>query len=191
MTNIADIEKLINILSRRKQKLKEQEAYYGPRTNPEILMEIEDVEGQIEKLRTELEVIVETKEFDTKPILTKDFSFLRQWKPNHEPNGFGVDILLESNFRKEEIILFIEFITRDFIKYLDSDKEPILIRLWKTQIAHEQNENKVFRKEFREGYIAFYVKNLNGKGAYSGFNEIRWMQEIGEFSDLFGQVTKC
>jgi hypothetical protein len=111
-----------------------------------------------------------------------NFSFFRQWKPNDNPNGFGADILLEDDLDKEGLIAFIISLSVDY--------DPVLITIWTSEVAYDQNEKGEFGDEFREGFIAVYVKNFTGVGAYAGFNEIRWMQEIGKFSDLFGEVTK-
>ncbi len=49
-----DLKKLIDHHKRRLQKLKEQQAIKGISTEPEILIEIEDIEAEIEKLQVEL-----------------------------------------------------------------------------------------------------------------------------------------
>lgn len=48
----ADVEKLIQLSLRRLQKLKEQQALKGLSTPPEVLIEIEDSEAQLERLQT-------------------------------------------------------------------------------------------------------------------------------------------
>lgn len=118
------------------------------------------------------------------------FSFLQQWKPNDMPNGFGADILLKSDLDEKELISFIKFLTTEFITYADTEDAPVLIRIWSSEAAYKQDQERNFGDEFRRGYLVFYVKNLTGRGAYKGFNEIRWMQQKGRFSDLFGTVTK-
>jgi formylglycine-generating enzyme required for sulfatase activity len=50
-----DIQKLITEHRRRLQKLRERQAKQGINTPPEVLTEIEDIEAQIDRLRTELE----------------------------------------------------------------------------------------------------------------------------------------
>jgi hypothetical protein len=54
-----DLKKLINIKSRRLQKLKEQEAAYGISTDPGILIEIEKIEAELEQLQAELATLEE------------------------------------------------------------------------------------------------------------------------------------
>src|SRR5262245_29455792 len=49
------IKKLIAIKSDRLQILQEQTAYKGINSNPELLMEIEEIEEEIEKFREQLE----------------------------------------------------------------------------------------------------------------------------------------
>ncbi|MCL4300063.1 MAG: hypothetical protein KJ077_30295 [Anaerolineae bacterium] len=55
----ADIEKLIELNLRRLQKLKEQQALKGLNTPPEVLIEIEDIEAQLEQLQTHLSQVIE------------------------------------------------------------------------------------------------------------------------------------
>ncbi len=111
-----------------------------------------------------------------------DYSIIQQWKPDNNQNGLGADILLKQDLSKEEII--------SFLKQLSKDKDPVLIKIYTSQEAYKQEKNETYGKEFQEGYLLFYVRNTTGKGAYRGFNEIRWMQEIGKFSSLLGQKTK-
>ena len=122
---------------------------------------------------------------------TPKFSLLASWKPNSEANGFGADVLLEDELNKEEIVTFVKYLADDFNRYTnDKTTSPICIRIWSSELAFEQNQKLEFGDEFRTGYLVYFVRNLTNKGAYKGFNEIRWMQEIGKFSELFGQKTK-
>jgi WD40 repeat protein len=54
MSRQDNLKKLIDHHKRRLQKLKEQQAIKGISTEPEILIEIEDIDAEIEKLRVEL-----------------------------------------------------------------------------------------------------------------------------------------
>jgi hypothetical protein len=56
MSRKDDIKSLISKLNRRLQKLEEQKALYGLSTDPGVLIEIEDIKAEIEKLQVELEV---------------------------------------------------------------------------------------------------------------------------------------
>jgi len=49
--------KIIKLHQRRLDKLDEQKALFGPRTPPEILIEIEDTTITLEKLNIELEIL--------------------------------------------------------------------------------------------------------------------------------------
>ena len=119
------------------------------------------------------------------------FSLLASWKPNSEANGFGADVLLEDELNKEEIVTFVKYLADDFNRYTsDKTTAPICIRIWSSELAFEQNQKSEFGEEFRTGYLVYFVRNLTKKGVYRGFNEIRWMQEKGKFSELFGQKTK-
>jgi hypothetical protein len=54
MPDHKETKELITTYARRLQKLKEQRAYQGSSTEPKILMEIEDIEAELEKLQAQL-----------------------------------------------------------------------------------------------------------------------------------------
>ena len=107
------------------------------------------------------------------------FTYLRKWKPNNAPAGLGADILLQQELSEEHIVAFI--------KRLSGSHDPVLIRIFTSETAYRDEDAKT--PEFKSDYILFYVKNGTGRGAYRGFNEIRWMQEVGKFSGRFGTKT--
>jgi hypothetical protein len=51
---IDHLEKIISKKSRRLNKLKEKEAFYGKSADPSTIMEIEDIEKELQELQTEL-----------------------------------------------------------------------------------------------------------------------------------------
>ncbi len=57
MTGRNDIKKLIHINNRRIQALKEQKAMQGVSVDPKIIIEIEDIEAELEKLDVNLKEI--------------------------------------------------------------------------------------------------------------------------------------
>lgn len=57
MSQKQDLQKLIINHHRRLQKLKEQKALTGRATDPEILIEIEDIETELEALEANLEIL--------------------------------------------------------------------------------------------------------------------------------------
>ncbi len=62
MSRQDDLKRLLFIRSRRLQKLKEAQALKGINAEPELLLEIEDLEEQIDILQEELRVLAETTE---------------------------------------------------------------------------------------------------------------------------------
>ena len=64
-----------------------------------------------------------------------------------------------------------------------------MVDIYTSKEAYLAGVNQEYGDIFNEGFILGYVKNLTNRGAYRGFNEIRWMQEKGELSHLFGSVT--
>lgn len=77
MSRRDDIKKLIVTCERRLQKLKEQQASFGPLLTPShILTEIEDTEAEIQKLQMELEVLEDSG--ITEPTLENYVYYLRR-----------------------------------------------------------------------------------------------------------------
>lgn len=72
MSRQDDIKKLIVEHNRRLQKRQEQQARLGVNTPPEILIEIEDIEAEIEKLQTELTEI--ESRVAASPLNTRNWS---------------------------------------------------------------------------------------------------------------------
>ena len=64
MTRRADLKRLITIQTRRLQKLKEKKARKGVNADPELLIEIEDIEEELEALQAELDQIEANPESD-------------------------------------------------------------------------------------------------------------------------------
>ncbi|GAJ05393.1 unnamed protein product [marine sediment metagenome] len=110
------------------------------------------------------------------------FTYLREFKPNNIQKGYGADILLEDELSEQELV--------SFVKHLAGSHDPVLIRIFTSRIAYDQEQNDNYGPEYDSDYILFYVKNFSGSGAYRGCNEIRWMQATGKFSSKFGTKTK-
>ena len=109
-------------------------------------------------------------------------SILRQWTPDNQPNGYGAEIFLEELPSKDKLIAFF----RD----LAQDKDPVSISLFTDRGVYEDSKKSKYGEGYKKHFIAMYVKNGTGKGAFAGFNEIRWMQERGRLSEMFLKVTK-
>lgn len=108
------------------------------------------------------------------------YTILRQWKPMRRARGFGADVLLEQEVDEEQLV--------QFVKRLAAAHDPVVIRVFTSREAYADEDAAT--PAFRSGFLIFYVKNATGSGRYRGFNEIRWMQEVGKFSSKFGHKTK-
>ena len=116
------------------------------------------------------------------PQIDIAYSTLRKWSPNDAAAGLGLEIVLEQDDLAEKDI--------DLIKQLSSGHDPVVIRVFTSKTAYEQEQANNFGPEYKSDHLLMYVKNGTGSGAYSGFNEIRWMQEVGEFADKYGAKTQ-
>ncbi len=111
------------------------------------------------------------------PTISVNYTILRQWKPQNISSAFGAEILLHDDLSKSEIIAFI--------KQIGNRKNPVVIKIYLSRIAYDNQNNNIFDEKYKKGYLLYYIKN-NKRGT----NEIRWFQEIGKFSHLNGQKTK-
>lgn len=117
----------------------------------------------------------------TKPILK--YSIARKWLPNKEPNGLGLEIVLENpDPTKQELI--------DLVTQISTGRDPVVLQVYATQAAYDTQ--KTYGDEWDRGYLLYYTKVKNGSG--ERFNEIRWMASAGKFADdpetREGAVTK-
>ncbi len=110
------------------------------------------------------------------------YDIIEQWKPDNKPNGYGAVILLNQEYDERELI--------DLIKSISSKKDPVVIRLFTSRKAYNQEKSGSYGPEYDSDYILFYVKNLTRSGAYRGCNEIRWMQVSGKFSSKAGTKSR-
>ena len=113
---------------------------------------------------------------------TLKYTSLREWQPNNNINGLGLDILLEGNLEVDSLI--------SLIKELSIGKDPVVISIYTDEKVYNNVKNNIYGEPFDQHFILMYVQNNTGKGIYNGCNEIRWMQEIGKFSGLFGTKTQ-
>lgn len=124
----------------------------------------------------------ETKSENVTFIKNVNYKILRQWKPNNASNGFGAEILLLDKLDQNELI--------KFVNGLSNSNDPVKINIYTSQASYDAEINQTYGEEYSKGFLLVYIKNGTNKGAYKGVNEIRWMQEIGRFSKLFGTKTK-
>ena len=77
----------------------------------------------------------------------------------------------------------------DLIRTLSTGHDPVNIKAYNSQEAYQQEQIGAYGDAWETGYLLFYVKNLTGRGAFSGFNEIRWMQQEGNLPQKMGEKT--
>ena len=65
----------------------------------------------------------------------------------------------------------------------------MLIKAYGSDEAYQAEQNETYGDVWETGYLLFYVKNFTGRGAFSGFNEIRWMQQEGNLPHKLGEKT--
>ena len=113
------------------------------------------------------------------PLQVIEHTVLRDWKPNKDYRGLGLEILVGEEATEEELIALIKKLARG--------REHVHIRVYSSQEAYRQEQRQTYGEAYKRGYLLFYVKNLSGRGPFDGSNEIRWMQEQGHLPHRRGE----
>ena len=108
-----------------------------------------------------------------------EHSVLRDWKPNRDYRGLGLEILVSDEATADELVALI--------KNLAARREHVNIRVYSSQEAYRQEQRQTYGDAYKSGYLLFYIKNLTGRGPFDGLNEIRWMQEKGHLPHKLGE----
>jgi len=109
-------------------------------------------------------------------------SILRQWIPKHKSrqgavaftDSIGLDILLEADVDQPELV--------SFVKEKALGGEYVIIRVYTSRECWSDQTGE--SDACKTGIVLVYLKNPS-----SGQNEIRWVQQEGKFSGLFGTAT--
>ena len=132
-------------------------------------------------IQTDISETVEPQEKEI-PLQVIDHSVLRDWKPNNDYRGLGLEILVSEEAKQKELI--------ELIQTLAAGREHVNIRVYSTKEAYRQEQRQTYGDAYKSGYLLFYIKNLTGRGPFDGLNEIRWMQEKGPLPHRLGEKTQ-
>lgn len=112
-----------------------------------------------------------------------EYTILREWNPDEDPRAIGLEILInEEDATKENI--------ENLVKSLSHSAGKAAIKVFQNQQAWEEERSGDYTDVYDSGYLAYYVKNLTGSGAFQGRNEIRWFQAEGQLEHLMGSTTQ-
>ncbi len=111
-----------------------------------------------------------------------EHSVLRDWKPNGDYRGLGLEILVSDEATEAELI--------ELIQTLAGRREHVNIRVYSSNEAYRQEQRQSYGDAYKRGYLLFYIKNLTGRGPFDGLNEIRWMQETGHLPHKRGEKMR-
>ena len=71
------------------------------------------------------------------------------------------------------------------VKHLDEAyPKRCVVNIWSSKKAYYHNKASNWSDTWRNGFLIHYSKN-----AANNYNVIKWMQEIGTLSNLFGTQT--
>ena len=129
-------------------------------------------------IQTDISETVEPQEKQI-PRQVIEHSVLRDWKPNNDYRGLGMEILVSDQTTADELVALI--------RKLAARREHVNIRVYSSQEAYRQEQRQTYGDAYKSGYLLFYIKNLSGRGPFEGLNEIRWMQEKGHLPHKLGE----
>ncbi len=132
-------------------------------------------------IQTNISKTVEPQEKEI-PFQVIEHAVLRDWKPNNDYRGLGMEILVSDKATADELVALI--------KKLAAGREHVNIRVYSSREAYRQEQRQTYGDAYQSGYLLFYIKNLSGRGPFDGLNEIRWMQEKGHLSHKLGEKTR-
>lgn len=134
---------------------------------------------QIEE-STEIEEELSVEEPLDPPI---DYTILREWNPDDDPQAVGLEILISENEATKENI-------ENLVKSLSDNVRKAAIKVFQSRQAWQEEQSGEFTDAYDSGYLAYYVKNLTGSGAFQGRNEVRWFQAEGQLEHLMGSSNQ-
>ena len=113
------------------------------------------------------------------PPQIDNIEYLSYTKPDKK-KGYGnyvSDILYTGEISYSKMNSIIDIFNKTYPK-------RCFVRVWNSKEAFYQDKNGKYGKAFKSGLILAYSKNVN-----NDINVIKWLQEEGELSDLFGTQT--
>lgn len=111
---------------------------------------------------------------------TVQYTFLREWQVAGAPKGYGADILVEEDVTPEELMRFVI--------NMAGEQDPVSINIWCDLSAYqEMNETS---DSYKSGYILVYTRQTVKNGALEDADEIEWKQQVGKFSEYYGQTVQ-
>ena len=113
------------------------------------------------------------------PPQIESIEYLSYSKPNNN-KGYGnyvADILYSGEISYSKMYNIVNTFNKTY-------PERCLVRIWNSKDAYNQDKSGNYGLAFKSGFILHYSKNTN-----NNYNAIKWMQEKGALSDLFGTQT--
>ncbi|MBF05441.1 hypothetical protein CL644_01910 [bacterium] len=104
------------------------------------------------------------------------YEVLRNWQPNKDSNAIGLEILIKPSDLSEKNIV-------DLAKEFSNRSNTVVVKVYTSKEAWDAGKSEDYSSVWKGGYIAFYMKRGN-------VNEVRWMQEVGKLSSLFGKKAQ-
>jgi len=103
-----------------------------------------------------------------------NIEYVDSWEPNDKRTNYGFDLIYTGEISEQKLI--------EICKEFNNTYDEVVVRIFSTKQAYNSVQNDIFDDNFNTGYLVYYIKKTS--------NEIRWMQENGNLSSLFGTKHK-
>ncbi len=177
MSRKTDLQQLIINHTRRLQKLKEQQALKGHDAEPALLIEVEDVEAQLERLQTELVSLANEPEL----MLTLPADEMEAVKAStEEEQKKGGRVINTGGGAYIEGIVNTgggDFVGRDRITYGDADANKGIAKVFRDLYQALDKQPDTLQKEMAHQAITMLEKEANN-GEQADENKIKQGFEV-------------
>tara|TARA_A100001011_G_scaffold249299_1_gene257618 strand:- start:60 stop:470 length:411 start_codon:yes stop_codon:yes gene_type:complete len=109
----------------------------------------------------------------------KEIEYLSYKEPDKKKRYYNwvADVLYSGKISKSNLIKIVKHFDEAY-------PERCVVNIWSSKEAYYHNKASNWSDTWRNGFLIHYSKNVA-----NNYNAIKWMQEIGTLSDLFGTQT--
>jgi len=110
----------------------------------------------------------------TNPPQFDNIEYVSHNTPDYKGDAHLFDLVYTGEVTKEKLI--------EICKVFNNKYDNVVVKIFTSKDALNCVNNNIVNDDFYSGYLLYYVKKDS--------NEIRWAQEKGAISHLFGEKTK-
>ena len=112
--------------------------------------------------------------YSKNPPQFDNIEYISHHPPDYKGDAHLFDLVYTGEVEKEKLI--------EICKVFNNKYDNVVVKIFTSKDAFNCVNNNIVNDDFYSGYLLYYVKKDS--------NEIRWAQEKGAISYLFGDKTK-